>query len=260
MSDVIEIEEMSKKYISVSQVETYRTCPMRYYFRYIKGLKTPPSGAIVLGSSTHKAIEVNNTQKITSKQDEKLSVLTDAFVQKFQEGQKDVAWAEDEKPQDLEKCGLGLVKLFHEEVAPQIMPREAEARKTVRLSELDRDLVAVIDVIDIEGAIHDYKTASKAPVKDVLTKSLQLPVYARIYREEHGKEESRIIYDYLVKTKVPKYIPIETEEAVSDEKIESAMETIKTVCRCIDAGLFYPRTDHFGCNEKWCGYWNICKK
>jgi hypothetical protein len=42
----------NKKAISFTQLNAFLRCPRQYYFRYVLGLRTPPSGAMVQSRQT----------------------------------------------------------------------------------------------------------------------------------------------------------------------------------------------------------------
>jgi len=60
---------MDKKYLSFSQLSMFLRCPRQYEFRYIHGLKIPPSGAMVQSKVRHQTLEQNYRQKIQSSKD-----------------------------------------------------------------------------------------------------------------------------------------------------------------------------------------------
>ena len=45
------------EYLSVSQIETFKTCPMHYKLRYIYKIPTPPSASISFGISIHETLK-----------------------------------------------------------------------------------------------------------------------------------------------------------------------------------------------------------
>jgi CRISPR/Cas system-associated exonuclease Cas4 (RecB family) len=52
--------------LSPSQVNTYLTCPAKWYFRYLIGLSEPATGALALGKAFHATLAANFRQKMVS--------------------------------------------------------------------------------------------------------------------------------------------------------------------------------------------------
>ena len=75
----------SAGHLSHSHVSSYIRCPMVTYWRYEKNVKAPPASAMSFGSCTHKALEHNFNQKVYSKQDVPVSVVTDVFRDAWKE-------------------------------------------------------------------------------------------------------------------------------------------------------------------------------
>ena len=69
----------NEPHLSVTQLKMYLRCPLQYKYRYIHGLRIPPTGAITLGKSIHSALEENYSQKIETHQDLPLDHVTDFF-------------------------------------------------------------------------------------------------------------------------------------------------------------------------------------
>ena len=64
---------MEKKHLSATQLNMFLRCPRQYEFRYIKGFKIPPSGAMVQSRVWHETLEANYKQKVQSDKDLPLS-------------------------------------------------------------------------------------------------------------------------------------------------------------------------------------------
>lgn len=74
------------EHFSASAITTYLGCQLRWYFRYVEGVKTPPGVAMVKGTSVHKVQEVNYGQKVESPEDlpmnDLLDVARDGHIQR----------------------------------------------------------------------------------------------------------------------------------------------------------------------------------
>jgi putative RecB family exonuclease len=163
-----------KMRISNSQVGMWMRCPRQWEFRYIKGLKIPPKGVMVQGSAYHAALRANFENKIESGKDLDQRSVLDAFDKYWNENvggkfksadeeeefeTKDVDW-EDKNPGSLKDDGYRLLKLYHKDIAPGIMPIHAE-------QEITKEIVpgtGFLGYIDLqtEDEIIDFKLKSRA--------------------------------------------------------------------------------------------------
>jgi len=240
------------QHISFSQINMYLRCGMQYWFRYVEGIKLPPPGAVALGKSVHRAIEYNYQNKIMSGRDEALSTLQDLFVDTFREEAPNALW-DEEKPENAEKDGLGLVKTFRQEVAPETFPRAVEKEFNLTFQNVDYKLKGVIDVIDWSGIIIDHKTTKKSYTQDQVETDLQLTLYALA----QGTED--VGFDVLVRTKTPKAQRLRSKR--DDHTKQRALAIIAYVMDGIYKNTFLPaRPSDWWCSPRWCGYWDLCQK
>ena len=49
-----------------SQLGMIYSCPMKYFYRYVEGIKTHPGIALITGTSTHASVESNLRNKMTT--------------------------------------------------------------------------------------------------------------------------------------------------------------------------------------------------
>lgn len=257
IEDVLEFKDFPQNHFSVTQLNTFLRCPAQYYFRYVEGLKIPPSGAITKGVCVHSAIEHNYKQKIETHKDLPLSEVTEYAAYKFEELAPDTDWG-DEKPGEAKDDTINLTVAYHKLIAPKVQPIASEKEFVIPLDG-DINLLAYVDVIDNKKRIRDTKTASRKPGQDVADKSLQLSAYALCYREVFGEEESEVVLDYVVSNK-KKY----AVESIKSKRTKRDLDRFKTIAlgviRAIKNKVFYPNPTNYLCNDKFCGYYHLCKK
>ncbi len=247
----------TRGHYSYSQINMYQRCPNQYMFRYPMGIKAQPTGTLALGRSFHEAEGENYLQKIDSHEDMTEADVLDIYDTAF-EGQVDLTNWQDDKPGEIKDVGVGLVKVYHKEIAPIVQPVEVEEYIDVPLDGFPKDFVVRPDVIDDNDYILDLKTSAKSPANGALDRDLQPTAEALGYRAKFGKEEAGIRFDYAVKTKEPKVVSVETRR--TDKDISAFMWLIGRVHEAIEREAFYP-TDptSWQCSEKWCGYFNLCE-
>jgi len=246
------------KHLSYSQINTYRTCGMRYYFRYVLGKKIPPPWTFALGKSCHQGLQYNFQQKITTRKDLPLSQVLDAYDFAFEvQKQQEVDW-QDKKPGKVKDIGVKLVSLHHKERCPLIQPVAVEDKVEIPFENVDYHFIAYLDLIDDAQFIVDFKTSQKTPTEDKALISDQLTAYALAYRVKYGMTEAGVRLEYLVNTKEPKIVLLKAKR--TSEEIDHFLETVARVAEGIEKEVFVPTSENsIFCNARSCGYYQLCR-
>jgi len=251
---------------SASQINQFMRCPSQWKYRYIDGLKLPPSSAMVQGISYHKGLETNFVQKIETHEDLPKEDVKDAFATSFDAEIKEVEFNEEETSEGIDKVkgelkdvGMKLIDKASTDLFPLIQPVAVEKKIDIEFENVDYTLTGIIDLIDDKGIIHEEKTAAKSPSKDkegnyIIDQGylVQGAIYCL------GTSINRISYDYAIKTRDPKIITIEHE--TSDEEKAFVLSLLGQVDHAIKSEAFYPNRSSWMCSKKSCGYWRQCEK
>jgi len=242
-------------HLSVTQLRMYLRCPLQYYFRYICGLKIPPSGDVTLGRTVHETLEQNYRQKIVTRQDLPLEQMRDIFSERWEEESQYARFEEEENPGHLKDDGVRLLEVYHREVAPKVQPVEVEREFTLDTGVTELPLKGYIDLIDDHGIIIDHKTTRRSFPQDAAETDIQLTAYSLAYRALRGKQETGLRLDVLVRTKRPKIQQLQTARTQAD--IDRFLRLAEHVGRAINTGIFYPN-ENFMCGI--CGYREMCEE
>jgi hypothetical protein len=126
-----------RKQLHQSGIELLGKCGVAFEFRFLKGLKRPPSAYLICGSATDAGVTTDLTHKISTGELEQESVVTDvvrdavanhperdAIVLEEDDKGKSIAQVLDETKDK----AVSLVTAHHGEIAPTIQPT-AVARK-----------------------------------------------------------------------------------------------------------------------------------
>lgn len=250
----------ANKHLSITQISMYLRCPLQYKFRYIDGFKIPPKSAITFGKAVHGTIEYNYRQKIKTQKDEKLSILQDYFCESFELLSQETLWEKDEKPQDLKDEGAKkIVPLYRKKVSPKIYPKLIEEPFEVIFDKgFDWTFKGYIDLVDVNNNIIDHKITQKTPSEIPPHDNLQLTAYALGYRYKFLETELGLRLDYMVRTKTPKVVQLNT--AKSQKDIDRFLKLVGYVAKAIEEKMFYPQPFNILCNERACGYKELCDK
>lgn len=257
---------MKKPHLSVTQLDMFTTCGIRYYFRYIEGLKMPPKSAMKFGKNIHEAeLDLNLKQKITTHEDLKLADVTDAFATAWNKDVQEVQWNEEERSQGIEIIsgklkdeGIRVVETLHTEWADRIQPKKVEEKFLIKIPEFDYDFMGIWDLITDDKKIIDLKVSSKSPASGIADKSLQLTVYSLAYRNlNRGGIETGLELNYAVRLKQPKIIIQQTQRDQSH--YDRFLKRLGKVAYAIKNEVFVPAdSNSWVCSPDACGYWDIC--
>lgn len=239
-------------HVSHSQISMFLRCPRQWEFRYVKGLKMPPSGALILGSSYHKALEANFAQKVESEIDLGLEDVLDAFSDHWEtrlEQEKDIQW-EDLKPGVLKDQGISIVTLYHQQEAPQIQPVAVEIPYGKVIA--DTSFVGSVDLVERRGTVIDHKTSARAYNQDEVDKDIQATAEAFMVGRPINHE-----FHVAIKTKVPKIQKVASIRTIDD--ILWWLDLVRGVIAQMRSGIAPPNPTTWACSPKWCGFWSICR-
>jgi putative RecB family exonuclease len=247
-------------YLSVSQVRQYLRCPQQYEFQYIHRLKAPTSPALIMGTAFHGAMEKANREKMLTGEilstDDVKDAYNDAWNNdlKYRDG---VEWDEAD-PQEVKDKGIGMTAFYYENEGRKHLPAYVEVDHTFPINTKSGEIKfrSKIDLIEIDGMVRDYKTASKSPSKDKADNDIQLPIYALAYRDLTGEKEMGASLETVVGLK--KEIKItQLTTTISDQRISRVQDLVEGVAKSISAGIFYPNDEAMACS--WCAFRKECK-
>lgn len=165
--------------VSASQIDAYRTCPRRWWFRSIRKLPSPTTPALVFGDRFSKAVEA----RLKGQPVPLFDPLADAVIARF----------------------LEAAESFYPAPNPSIY---AERKVEFALTEQTR-MVGYLDVLDLSGdeiRIRDHKTRADkryALSTDKLRSDLQLGIYAHAIFLEHP-EAAELSVGHINYVKPPK--------------------------------------------------------
>lgn len=259
------------KHYSPSQINMYLRCSMQWAYRYIHELKIPPSSALVQGSSYHKAMEFNLSQKIESKKDLPLEEVKASYSDQFDNLITEVDWNDEEKSQGIDKVkgslkdeGIKITETAHTVFNPQIYPKEVESPFKISFDNTDYTLDGVIDVVDINNIVIDHKTTGKTPS----TISQQEIIQGAIY--SIAKNTNQVMFNYVIKNKKQIHnllgnseFPSKTvslTKNIDNSDKEYVLRLVSAIDAAVNKELFYPNRASMMCSKKNCGYWAQCEK
>lgn len=239
-------------HVSHSQLSMWDRCARQWEYRYVKGLKIAPSGALVLGGSYHKALEVNFRQKIRTLEDLPIDVCLDAFSDDWEKRlveEVGIEWGSD-RPGKVKDLGVGLVAEYMNTTSFAVQPIRVEETFVKTIAGVR--FVLRMDLQDINKIVVDHKTSARAYNQGDVDKDPQASATA------FALGRPIVYYNHIaLKTKVPRIQIIRTYRLAED--IEWWLEKATLNIAQMRTGIAPPRTDGWHCSPSYCGFWELCR-
>jgi putative RecB family exonuclease len=171
--------------ISASQLNCYLGCSLQYKFRYVDKLPKPwRSAGMAFGTSIHAAIEWFHRERMAGR-----VPLASAAVAIFQadwyaQTVEPLIFGKNETKELLAEKGAEMIRVYIEAAATAPVPSAVEERFSVALvdvetgEEIGVDLHGIIDLVESDGTVVDFKTSARAFDVVGLERHLQLSIYA----------------------------------------------------------------------------------
>ena len=247
----VAITEALGESLSPSQASTYMTCPAKWYFRYLIGLREPTTGALALGKAFHGTLAQNFRQKLSTGRDMDAKELREVFAAEWSTAISEADLRDDEGADELAATGQILVATYVTEAAGPLKPNAVE--QTVQGEIAGVKVRGIVDLLDADGRVVDFKTASKRPNGLSADHSLQLTTYAMITPGASGL--CRL--DTVTKTKTVQVIQQSYQVGAEDRRFAETL--FPMVQESIRDGIYPPHRGCPMCSRRYCGYWRECE-
>jgi putative RecB family exonuclease len=242
-----------RSYVSWSQINAYRSCPLRYFYRYIEQLpEQTVSSALVFGSAIHGAIEFWFREWLAGNPDPDLDMLLDAYQTEWRDRDTNaVKFGKKEDVNSLGDLAERMLTVFMQDEASrpdgQIIGIEEQLQESV--IEGCPDLLARLDLLietDDAVVVTDFKTSrSRWSQEQADQAGEQLLLYSELVKHLVPTKPLRLEFVVLTKTKSPS---IETYTvAIDQQRVDRSRKTVERVWRGIESGLFFPSPSMMNC-------------
>jgi len=243
-------------HLSFTQVRMYLRCGRQFWYRYVKGLILPPSGAAVVGRSVHRALEHDLTTALLSGSHEPADVLEDVYAEEFKLQREAADWSRDrETPERAFETGRRTLRAYVPTLH-RIEPLSVEETFEIALPALGHNLKGVVDLVAQEEGrvvILEHKVFSRRPSKLENDLRLQLALYT------FSRETSFVGANVLVRKREPEVALL--RDMVTEADRRWALAVLTYVADGIYKNHFPPADpSSWVCTPEWCGYWEICRK
>lgn len=227
---------------SFSQIDTYKTCPLRYKYQYVLKVPTPPSAVLSFGETIHNALqEFYQLFKLGENPN------FETLLQIYQRSWNPIGYSTKSYEKSMKEEGERILKDFFDKYHTkdlQIIDLEKWFKIKIEDDIFIRGKIDRVDKKNGQIEIIDYKTGKK-PTDKRLKESLQLSLYALAATDPgwYNKEIDHVTLTF--------YFLQEGEKVSSRRKREDLAEVkkeVKQVAEKIRQGKFEP---HFGF---WCDF------
>jgi len=275
-------------HLSYSQIAEFRKCGRLAFFRrYDKSApKFPVPSYMHEGTAYDKGVSVGLAEKAVNGQEPNETAMTDAFVQTLQNPEREVDWTEANQ-KEAESNGLGLVRLYRNEMIPDIMPIRVQEKHAVIFKNRPWSMIVVPDCeatdANKETIIIDNKRPKmgNTPKANSAITSEQLTAYSLAWQSRTGSLPTRVRLDYALAYKgtpqdIDRFAAIcgsksggilgilsltSNRDADAIRWYLQVMESVAiNLQACLDGKIEwgYASPDGWWCTPEKCEYWQYC--
>lgn len=254
-----------KRVISVSQVNAYLGCPLKYRFQYIDKIPRPwRVASMAFGTSVHAAVEWFHKERLAGRTADMAEVLKVFDADWYAQNVEPLVFSERESKDSLAEKGRAMLQLYVESVNGT-MPVAVEQPFELDLADpetgelLDVRIRGIIDLVEADQTLVDLKTAGRTLEQGGLERHLQLSTYALAFLLQHG-DIPKLRLDMLLKTAKPRLERHQTTRSIED--LVWTARLIREVSLAIETEHFYPNPswrctecEYFAHCQQWRGTW-----
>ncbi len=243
--------------ISISRVQAYLACPLKYKFEHVDRIPKPwRAAALAFGGSVHAAIEWFHRERLEGRTPDPEAAVSVFDADWYAQNLEPLVFGDTESKEALTEKGRALVRLYLGQAGtPEAVeaPFEVDLYDPVTGEVLDLRLRGRFDLLEEGGVVVDVKTAARCLDDRGILQHLQLSAYALAYLTLRGSIP-KLRLDQLLKTKVPRIERKETARTVED--LAWTAHLIRRTAGAIASGHFYPNPS-WRCSE--CEYFAHCQ-
>ena len=253
--------------LSISQVNAYLGCPLKYRFQYVDKIPRPwRVAAMAFGSSVHAAVEWFHKERLAGRSPDLSQVVQVFDADWYAQNTEPLVFSERESREGLAEKGRAMLQLYVESTngakpvaVEQWFELDLADPETGEL--LDVRLRGVIDLVEEGDVLVDLKTAGRTLESGGLDRHLQLSTYALAFLLLRG-QIPKLRLDMLLKTTKPRLERHETTRSLED--LGWTARLIREVSLAIETEHFFPNPswrctecEYFAHCQQWRGTWPL---
>jgi hypothetical protein len=215
-------------------------------------LSEPATGALALGKAFHGTLARNFRQKVSTGRDMQTGELAETFDAEWSTASSEAELRDDEDAVELASMGKAIVTAYLAEAAPSVKPRAVE--QTVQGEIAGVTVRGIVDLLDVDGCVLDFKTSSKRQNGIPAEHSLRLTTYTMITPDARG--HCRL--DTVTKTKTVHVVQQSFQTSADDRRFAETLYPM--VQESIRDGIYPAHRSSPMCSRRYCGYWRACER
>ena len=235
--------DFTPRFLSYSQIDTYKICPLRYKYSYVLKVPASPSHNLSFGITIHDTLRDFHSRQIFD------DVSLDDLLKMYENNWQPLGYMDEDHRNHRFEDGKKLLETYYNRHKDD-KKKPLELEKSFNLKIGGIRFYGRIDRIDkLDGGVEiiDYKTGNTKTQKDV-DKDDQIAFYAIAAKEALGVEPKKLTYYFL-----------ESGERISttrtDKQLENKKQEAGQIVEDIKKGEF---TASPGMQCSWCDYKEIC--
>lgn len=194
---------IERRILSPTAINTYLTCPRKFYLRYIKKLPGRPSIHLIRGSLVHKTLHdfhVNLSRIIPHTDSEAIGTALTGIFQRHWQAEKTALESlglSKEHLEDYRRDSTDMLTTYARWFARQRAPPVVDATE-LKIFSVPLRLMGVIDAVKIQGGetfLTDYKTSKNSVITEDITR--QAIIYSLLYRDRYGDMPAAVYIHFL---------------------------------------------------------------
>ena len=242
---------------SYSAFQTYLTCPIRYYFRYIEHAEVEKTSVSIPFGRAFHAVLSERAMKGTNYTIEDAKEEFDFFFRAEAEVCENLTYKPDEDYWFWEQRGCDMLDVALADWPDDYTVKSVAESFSVEVPGLSKPLIGEFDLVVTDGGdetICDWKTASVKWPAGKADRDLQATTFCYAYHQLHGRMPL-FRFDVFTKAKTPAHHQFYTLRTNDD--FDRIIYLAGKIEKAINSGLFLPVESCMNCAE--CAYGGRCK-
>lgn len=253
-----EIEKLKEKpHWSYSAMQTYLTCPMRYYFRYIEHAEVERTSASIPFGRAFHAVLSNRARKGVEYTVEDAKEDFALYFRGETEVSENIYYKPEEDFWFWDKRGCDMLGVALADWPDDYTVKSVAEAFSVNVPGLSKPLIGEFDLVVTDGGdetISDWKTASMKWPAGKVDRDLQATTFCYAYRQKYGVNPM-FRFDVFTKAKNPAHHQFYTFRNQND--FDRFVYLAGQIEKAVNNGLFIPIESCMNCAE--CAYGCRCK-
>jgi len=247
---------LPRGYLSHSQIRLYSECPQKYCFTYVDAVPCRRNEKVVLGEVFHATLEEYFTRQINGSRladDETIIFFNDRFS--GCEKEENIDWQGPHR--ETRARGVAFITYFLAHLAPAIQPLMVEKELSAEIPESQITLKGVIDLVETDFSITDFKTTTGRWSASKARNSLQMTMYKYLFERNFGNVHGALKYEVLCAKNAAHIRHQSLPVTPGPDDIAQLLVVVKHIAENIAGGVFYPNPGPFCA---YCGFVALCRK